>query len=251
MIHLLKIFLLAFVQGVTEFFPVSSSGHLVVFQHILNFESIPLLYDIFFHLGTMLAVVIFFFKDLKNLTLRFYQKENARFLVLLGVASIPTAVIGLLFKSPLEALFEKPVSVGYALLGTGAILILARYLRLRRINIYATAFIIGVFQGIAIIPGFSRSGLTISIALILAMGYEFSFKFSFILSIPAIVGATILEIGNIPLTGHLGYLITGLLLSALFGLLALFFLKKIIIKRKFHYFAWYCLPVGLMVIIFI
>ena len=90
----LKIILLALVQGFTEFFPVSSSGHLLVFQKLLNFTTLPLVYDIFFHLGTLLAVVVYFFRDLKPLALRFYEKENFRMLLLLATASLPTALIG-------------------------------------------------------------------------------------------------------------------------------------------------------------
>ncbi len=111
----LKIVLLALVQGLTEFFPVSSSGHLLVFQKLLNFTTLPLVFDIFFHLGTLLAVVVYFFKDLKPLALRFYEKENFRLLLLLATASLPTAVIGFVFKDFFEKLFEKPTYLGLLL----------------------------------------------------------------------------------------------------------------------------------------
>ena len=103
----IKIILLALVQGLSEFFPISSSGHLLLMQKILDFTTLPLVYDIFFHLGTLLAVVAYFFKDLKPLALRFYEKENFRLLLLIAAASVPTAIIGFAFKDFFEALFEK------------------------------------------------------------------------------------------------------------------------------------------------
>lgn len=246
----LKIFLLSLIQGLTEFFPVSSSGHLVLVQNLINFHEIPLIYDIFFHLGTLLAVLIYFFKDLKELIFGFYKSENLRFIFMIVIASIPTAFIGLLFRKPLEAMFSGSESIGYMLLLTSFMLFLSKFVRIPKMNDYFSAFIIGVFQGIAIVPGISRSGFTISIALILSMGYLFSFKFSFILSIPAILGALILELTDIPFhTFHTAYLATGVLFSALFGIAALILLKKIVLKEKFHYFAYYCLIAGIIVIL--
>lgn len=248
---LVKIIFLSFIQGISEFFPISSSGHLVIFQNILGMGNIIkdlLLYDIFLHIGTLLSVVVFFFKDLKELTIHFYKKENLNFITLIIIASIPTAIIGFFFKEDFEKLFHNSDIVGFSLLITGVILLLSKYLRFKKINIYITAFIIGTFQGLAIIPGLSRSGLTISIALILLMGYEFSFRFSFILSIPAILGALLLKIKDIQFSGEILYMLTGLFFAALFGLIALYLLKKIVLQKKFHFFAYYCLIIGFGVI---
>jgi len=253
-IFFFKIIFLSLIQGISEFFPISSSGHLVIFQNILGINTVIkdiLLYDIFLHIGTLLSVVIFFFKDLKELTINFYKKENLSFIKLIIIASIPTALIGFFFKSQLEELFFKPQLVGFFLVLTGIILLFSKYIRLKKINIYITAFIIGVFQGFAIIPGLSRSGLTISIALILFMGYEFSFRYSFILSIPAIFGALLLKLKDIQFNGDIVYMLTGLIFAALFGLLTLILLKKIMLKKKFHYFAYYCLIIGITTILLI
>lgn len=242
----LKIVLLALVQGLTEFFPVSSSGHLLVFQKILNFTTLPLVYDIFFHLGTLVAVVIYFFKDLKPLALRFYEKENFRLLLLLATASLPTAIIGFVFKDFFESLFEKTAYLGFCFLFTAIVLFSSRYLRLKKIAMFPAAFIIGIAQGIAIIPGVSRSGMTIAVALILGLGFEFSFRFSFLLSIPAILGATLLEFGKIPWQGgHWPQFLLAVLVSALVGFLVLGLLKKIILREKFHYFGIYLLAAGI------
>jgi len=251
-ILLLKVFILSLLQGFTEFFPVSSSGHLVLFQSLLNFKDIPLIYDIFFHMGTLLAVVIYFFSDLKELTLHFYKRKNFHFILLIVTASIPTAIIGLFFKHPLESLFDRPEMIGYMLIVTAIFLFFSKYVRFPKINDFVSAFIIGFFQGIAIIPGISRSGFTISVALILSLGYLFSFRFSFILSIPAILGAVVLEFNDIPFKSeHMGYLMTGAVLSALFGIIALSILKKIVLKEKFHYFAYYCLIAAIVSFIFV
>jgi undecaprenyl-diphosphatase len=251
-ILLLKIIFLSFIQGISEFFPISSSGHLVIFQNVLGMGEVIndlLLYDIFLHIGTLLSVIIFFYGDLKELVFNFRKKENFEFIKLIITASIPTAIIGLFFKDQLEKMFDKPQLVGYTLVITGIVLFISKYIKLNRINIYFTVFIIGFIQGIAIIPGLSRSGLTISIALILAMGYEFSFKFSFILSIPAILGALVLKLKDFQVNDDIVYMVIGLILAALFGLIALKILKKIILKKKFHYFSYYCMFAGIITII--
>ncbi len=249
-ILLLKILLLSFIQGVSEFFPISSSGHLVIFQELLGFRNIALVYDIFFHIGTLFSVLIFFSKDLVLLVTGIRKKENLHYISLLITASVPTALIGLFFKDQLEGMFSKPGIVGYFLLITALIIFISRFVRIKKPNDYLAAFIIGVFQGMAIIPGLSRSGLTISVGLILSMGFLFSFRFSFLLSIPAILGALVLEFGKIPFSdGRLFYLLSGTLLSAIFGFAALYILKKIILKEKFYYFSYYCLLAGIIAIV--
>lgn len=249
----LKVILLAIVQGFTEFFPVSSSGHLLVFQKLLDFTTLPLVYDIFFHLGTLLAVAVYFFKDLKPLALRFYEKDNARLLLLLAIASLPTALIGLLFKDAFEALFTRTSYLGLAFLFTAVVLLASRFLRLKKkVPDFAAAFLIGIAQGIAIIPGVSRSGMTIAVALVLGLGFEFSFRFSFLLSIPAVLGALLLEAGEIPWGGgHWPQLALAVLVAALAGFLALGLLKKIVVGDHFHRFAPYLIVLGALVLLFI
>jgi len=249
----LKIILLALVQGFTEFFPVSSSGHLLVFQKLLDFTTLPLVYDIFFHLGTLLAVAVYFFKDLKPLALRFYERANFRLLLLIATASLPTAIIGFACKDFFESLFEKTSYLGFCFLFTAAMLLASRFLRLKKkIPEFPAAFIIGVAQGIAITPGISRSGMTIAVALVLGLGFEFSFRFSFLLSIPAVLGAVLLEAGEIPWAGgHWPQLLLAVLVAALAGFLALGLLKKIMVREKLHYFAAYLLVLGSVVILFL
>jgi undecaprenyl-diphosphatase len=248
----LKIVLLALVQGLSEFFPVSSSGHLLIFQKLLNFTTLPLVFDIFFHLGTLLAVVAYFFKDLKPLALRFYERENFRLLLLLLTASLPTAIIGFLLKDFFESLFARPAYLGFCFLFTAAVLLASRFRLRGKFPAFPAAFIIGVAQGLAIVPGVSRSGMTIAAALILGLGFEFSFRFSFLLSIPAVLGAVLLEWDKIPWQG--GYwpqLALAVLVSGLAGFLALGFLKRIMIRDKLHCFGIYLLVLGPLVLIFL
>lgn len=248
----LKVILLALVQGMTEFFPVSSSGHLLVFQKLLNFTTLPLVYDIFFHLGTLLAVVAYFFKDLRSLALRFYEKENFTMLLLLATASLPTAVIGFACKDFFEGLFAQTSFLGFSFLFTALALFASRSLRVKKIGMFPAAFIIGVSQGIAIIPGVSRSGLTIAVALILGLGFEFSFRFSFLLSIPAVLGAVLLEWDQVPWQGgHWPQLLLAVLAAALFGYLALALLDKILRREKFHLFGIYALVAGILTLLFL
>lgn len=250
LILLFKIFILSFIQGVSEFFPISSSGHLVIFQELIGFDEIPLVYDIFFHIGTLFSVLIFFSNDIFSLIKGIRKKENIHYILLLITASIPTALIGFFFKDQLELLFSRPGVVGFFLLATAFVIFLSRFLRIRKPDDFVTALIIGIFQGMAIIPGLSRSGLTISVGLILSMGFVFSFRFSFLLSIPAITGALILEFSKIPfMGGQILYLLAGTLFSALFGLTALYFLKKIILREKFYYFSYYCILAGIIALI--
>jgi undecaprenyl-diphosphatase len=249
----LKVVLLAIVQGLSEFFPVSSSGHLLVFQKLLNFTTLPLVYDIFFHVGTLLAVIAFFFKELKPLVLRFFEKENFRSLLLIAAASLPTALIGFLFKDLFESLFETTSHLGFAFLFTAAVLLASRLVRLKKkMPDLPAAFLIGLAQGIAIVPGVSRSGMTIAVALVLGMGFEFSFRFSFLLSIPAVLGALLLEAGNVPWGGgHWPQLLLAVLVSALSGFMALGLLQRIVARNHFHRFAVYVLVLGVLVFLFL
>ena len=248
----LKIVLLALVQGLSEFFPISSSGHLLVFQKLLNFTAMPLVYDIFFHLGTLLAVVAYFFKDLKPLALRFYERDHFRLLLLLLTASLPTALIGFLFKDFFESLFARTAYLGFCFIFTAVVLLASRFRSREKTPAFPAAFVIGVAQGLAIVPGISRSGMTIAAALILGLGFEFSFRFSFLLSIPAVLGAVILEWDKIPWQGgHWPQLALAVLVSALAGFLALGLLKRIMIREKFHRFGIYLLVLGVLVLIFL
>ena len=248
MSFLLKVIFLAILQGFTEFLPVSSSGHLVLIQNLFNIQENPVILDLFLHAGTLLAVFVFFFNDLKELTLNFYKKENIRYISYIILGSIPTAIIGFVFKDDFEKMFSKSDFIMYSFLITAFLLLMSKFIRVKRINIFIAVFIIGIFQGIAIIPGLSRSGLTISIALILSLGFEFSFRFSFLLSIPAIIGAIGLELltTNLYSINYTVYFI-GLVFAFITGLIALKILKRIVLKHRFYVFSYYLIFLAILI----
>ena len=250
--------ILGIIQGLTEFLPVSSSGHLVLFQNLLGFKEPELLLDCSLHLGTLLAVLIYFRNDLKKIATEIWKGDlkspHASLALWIVVGSIPTAVIGLVFKTPLERLFGSVTIVGFMLIATGMIVGLTRmipegYGARTRVGILV-ALTVGTAQGLAIIPGISRSGATIVCALLFGLNRDLAGRFSFLLSIPAIIGALAIQIdldslervGLVPL----GF---GFFSSAIVGLLSLKLLMGIVRKGHLYYFAPYCWAIGLVVVI--
>jgi len=257
---------LGIVQGLTEFLPVSSSGHLVIFEHYLGFREPELLLDASLHLGTLIAVCAFFRDDLKRILqeigslvnsgqYRSFQDSPHAFLALMViVGSVPTALMGIMFKDFFEGLFGSVTLSGVMLLVTGGIAGLTRLIprsheTLERVT-PIMALAVGTAQGLAIMPGISRSGTTIVCALLLGLNRDMAGRFSFILSIPAIIGAVILQL-NAEALGRVGILPLGLGLvsSALVGLLALRILMGMVRRGHFYYFAPYCWALGLTVIL--
>ena len=260
--------LLGIVQGLTEFLPVSSSGHLVIFENLLGFKEPEILLDASLHLGTLLAVCIYFRSDLRKMVQELWVwvtpgndtgnglTSHASLALMVVVGSIPTALIGLIFKEPLEKLFGAVTTVGVMLLVTGVIVGVTKFISLDhekwdQVKVWM-ALIIGAAQGLAIVPGISRSGSTIVCALLLGLRRETAGRFSFLLSIPAIIGAVglhlesdaIARVGVIPLS-------VGFASSALVGFFALKLLMGMVKKGHFYYFAPYCWIVGALVIIYL
>ncbi len=264
----LQSILLGIIQGLTEFLPVSSSGHLVIFQNLLGFQEPELLLDTALHLGTLLAVCIYFRSDLQKMITEswaflFTRKSPAsaahkdRNHVALAwwviIGTIPTGLIGVLFRHPLEKLFGSISLVAVMLLVTGAVVGLTKFIpetrgKNRPLG-YLISLAIGVAQGLAIIPGISRSGATIACGLSLGLERETAGRFSFLLSIPAILGAVLLQLKDGTLSGvGLIPLLCGFIASALVGLLALKVLMGMVRKGHLFYFAPYCWAVGLLVL---
>jgi len=249
--------LLGAIQGLTEFLPVSSSGHLVLFQNLLGYKEPELLLDTTLHLGTLTAVFIYFYSDLKKIasdTIKLDGKSpNVNLLIWILVASIPTGLIGLIFRHPLEALFHDSYKVGIMLITTGFILLTTRLIRFAKKASLTVgllpALAIGIAQGIAIIPGISRSGITIACALIIGLERELAGRFSFLLSIPAIIGAALLQLkGEEIARVGIASLGAGFLAAALVGLLALKLLMGMVRQGHLHYFAPYCWLAGIVTI---
>lgn len=241
--------LLGIVQGITEFLPVSSSGHLVILQRLLGITGEELTLSVVLHLGTALALIVFFFKDIIE------AARNVKLLLLIGVVTIITGVIGITGKDFFTALFSSPRLVAVALIVTGLILMRTRrFMHGRRDMLdIKDALVLGLVQGIAIIPGISRSGITISALLSRKIDVATTFRFSFLACIPAILGAMILEAKDISLVGSTEFknFFIGFLFSFLTGLLSLKILKTILLKAKLYYFGFYCIFVALLTLLFI
>ncbi len=258
--------LLGIIQGLTEFLPVSSSGHLVISERLLGFKEPEILLDASLHLGTLLAVCVYFRSDLAKMLQGIWSfakrgndrgmglTDHASMAMMVVVGSVPTALIGLIFKDPLEKLFGAVTTVGVMLLVTGMITGVTRFIPVAhgkwdRVKIWM-ALAIGAAQGLAIIPGISRSGATIVCALLLGLRREMAGRFSFLLSIPAIIGAVglhlkseaIARVGVLPL-------VMGFASAAVVGFFALRLLMGMVQKGHFYYFAPYCFFVGTLTII--
>lgn len=269
--------LLGLIQGLTEFLPVSSSGHLAIFQHIPFIkDAIPVLtenmtFDILLHFATLISVFIVFWRDIWKLILAFFGmiadlfrgKPNLndpyrRMVLLLIVAVIPAAVLGLLFKDVLEGLKQYLWVVGFALLITACVTYLSDKLAHGRKTAgeasYGSALTVGVFQAVAMVPGISRSGSTIFAGLLCGFDRRFAVKFSFLLSIPTILGAALVQSIDVVQQGfdmaNLFPFLLGGLAAAVAGIFAIKFLVSLLNKNKFYFFSIYCALMGAAVMLY-
>lgn len=232
------------VQGLTEFLPVSSSGHLVVLHHFFGYNQPQFTFDIFLHIGTLFAVLVYFRRDIIDML-----KRRPRLLIYVILATIPTALIGFLFIDFVEGLFQNIKLVGLMLFVTAGFLFIADKVSTSKSNrgklSWVKAIGIGVIQGLAIAPGISRSGSTISSGILFGLDKNEAIRFSFLLAIPAILGALILQLirtgGRVVLTSQM---LIGSSLAFAVGLLSIYILIKSVINAKLKYFAIYCILVG-------
>ena len=248
----LQALILGIIQGFTEFLPISSSGHLVLGQAILGIEQPGNEFEILVHLGTLASVLVVFLDDIKSLLLSLTSKKTQSFIIFVLVGSIPTVGIGLGFKDILEALFDNIASVSGALIFTGLILYCSSFVKQGdKEHSIVTSILIGCAQAVAIIPGVSRSGMTICAALFLGLSPKEAARFSFLLAIPAISGAgflTVLDVSGgfqLPLSVS----IVALVSSFSVGVVSLKWLLGCLEQGKFHYFGIYCLAVGLITLV--
>jgi undecaprenyl-diphosphatase len=249
-LSLLEAALLGFVQGVTEFLPISSSGHLVLLQELFGREiSESIAFSVLLHVATMLAVVVVFRRDILEL---FTGKRAV--MAMLALGTVPAAVVGLTMENAFKELAGSTLAVGIALVATGVTLSLAgAYLKKREPEERITwqhALIIGLAQAVAIMPGVSRSGMTISVAIMCGVLLPEAVRFSFLLAVPVIAGGALLELKDLRTMGiDAGWLplTVGFVLAFLVGIVSLKIVSASVKKRKFPYFAAYCIPVGLFV----
>jgi undecaprenyl-diphosphatase len=243
------------VQGITEFFPISSSGHLVLVHSIFGIEEPQIAFDIFLHAGTLASVFIFFRKEIIAL----FDGGRREFFLIVA-ASIPTFAIAMAFKETIERFFAMPLCVSAMLILTGIWLIAASLVvSLRRSAAkkepgLVSALVIGVAQGISVIPGISRSGATIATGMLAGIEKESAVRFSFLLSIPAILGASILKAGKIAqgLSGAEALsFVAGGVTALITGILAIKALLALVKKDLFYLFGIYCIAAGALGLVLI
>ena len=261
---------LGIIQGLTEFLPISSSGHLVIFQHLIGLKNTELLLDISLHIGTLLAVLIFFWTDIKmmayesvgfirtvfrkrNLISEIQRFPHAALTLWILIGTIPTALIGIIFSSFFQKMFGSTFFVGFMLIVTGSILgasrLIPNYFEKKKQVGLILSLAVGIAQGAAIIPGISRSGATIVCGLFCGLNRDLAGRFSFLLSIPAILGATVLKFDMTKIT-EIGFIpfLAGILVSFLVGLIALKITMNMLRKGNLFYFAPYCFLAGILAI---
>ncbi len=244
--------ILGIIQGITEFLPVSSSGHLVIIQSLFkNFSQPGIAFDIFLHFGTLISVLIYFRKEILDI-IKLKQKN---WIILIIIATIPAGIVGVFFKDKIESLFNNVTLVGFALILTGIFLFISDFIKKSEKNdnqiTILDSIIIGIAQAFAITPGISRSGSTICAGLFCGLKRETAVKFSFIMSIPAILGAVILSLkdfSGIKSTEYLPYF-CGFIASVIAGLISLKLLTVMTKLKNLKYFSFYCWLVGIIVIV--
>lgn len=263
------VIILAIIQGIAEFLPISSSAHLIIFRDLFGIgassigNDLALAFDIALHFGTLLAITVYFFKDFwkmvsSGLTKGTKTKEGKLFWYIV-VATIPAAIVGILFEDIIEeAIRNNFILIAGALIVMGIIIYLTDKYSKQEINLdrmsLKDAFLIGCSQVFALIPGFSRSGTTITAARSLKLEREDAAKFSFYLSAPVVLGAVILSIFDsttvVAITNNLSIFLVGVGVAFISGLLCIEFLLQYIKKHDFKLFMWYRLFLGIVVIIY-
>jgi undecaprenyl-diphosphatase len=251
--------LLGILQGLTEFLPVSSSGHLVIVQSLLpGFDGPAVAFDVLLHAGTLAAVLIYFRHDLIHIAGDCFRPGDGglRLPFLLVVGTIPAAIVGIFFADTIEPLFAAPRFASVGLLVTSLLLYIAWRIgtggnrSFESLTIPAV-LIVGILQAVAIIPGISRSGATIAAGVFIGLSGREAARFSFLLSIPAIAGAFLLEFGTLKETDAIAIYMAGALAAALTGWASIAILMKLLGKGKLLPFAVYCLVVGILSLLFL
>ncbi len=252
---------LGLIQGFTEFLPISSSGHLVLAKNTMGIIEVPILFDVFYHFATLLSIFAVYRKDIKNIFDSFLgltgiikndsiDKENINLIKCLIIGTIPAGTAGLLFEDQIKGFFNSVEAVSIALMITGLILISTKFIKYGEKN-YKTgsAIIVGLCQVLALFPGISRSGTTITGSLWLRIKPQDAVKFSFFLAIPVVLGANILEFSHISveeLKSSILLLLSGGTAAFISGYAAILAVKRLIETGKFFVFGIYCILIGII-----
>lgn len=264
-------FLLGLIQGVAEFLPISSSGHLAIAQNLLNLQAeIPAFFDVLLHLGTLLAVFVAYWQDIKDMVVEFFcgigdlvhhstptPVPPARRLILLIILGTLPLFAVLPIKDKVQGLSDNMIFIGAALIVTGFLLFASDMIRkgrkTERNATWLDVLIVGAGQAIATMPGISRSGMTISAGCFTGFERKFAVRFSFLLSIPAVLGANILSLKDAAEAGivwsEVPIYLVGVVTAAVVGYLCIRLLRMIADKGRFGAFAYYCWAVGLLTLV--
>lgn len=280
---LLQSIFLGFIQGLTEFLPVSSSGHLSIFKQFFDIDSGGIFYDVLLHIGTLIAVCFVYYKDIwkmitegcgiirdafvnigiwlgnvihheHNPYRKLIDSSYRKFVMLVIVSTIPTGIIGVVAGDLVEASQQLLIIPGICLIITSILLFIADRLpdgdKMPRNTSYTNAFAIGIAQGVATMPGISRSGTTITACLLSGMNRSYAVKYSFIMSIPAILGALVLKIRDVDMaaltSGDVLNYVVGTLVAMVVGYICIKTMLVIVRKKKFIIFSIYCLIMGIV-----
>ena len=282
---LLQSIVMGVIQGLTEFLPVSSSGHLALFKILFHVDTdTGLLFDVLLHVGTLIAVCVVYYKDILRMAAeliciiadcihnirawigrrrgrhiryrRIIHNSYRKFVLMILVSTVPTGVIGYVGRDFVEAATETLLIPGICLIITAVLLFVSDFagdgVKKPRQATFANAFVVGICQGIATLPGISRSGTTITACVLSGFERKFAVKYSFLLSIPAILGALVLELkgaGSIAVSAsEVGIYLVGMAIAAAVGYVCIKTMLVIVRRKKFKYFAIYCLAVGVLAI---
>lgn len=245
---LFQVIVLAVVQGLTEFLPISSSGHLAIFQIFFGINEPVIFFDILLHLGSLVAILIFFRKKILKIF-------SGRYLTLLVLGTIPAVIFSLLFDKKIEATFTSLEIIGVLFIINSFLLLSTKFVKQQVKNINQVtsknAVVIGIFQAIAILPSISRSGATITSALWQGFSPQDAFEFSFFLAIPAMIGALLFKLKDFALytDNNLFLGFVGMMISAIVSFFALGILQKILKSANFFWFGVYCLVIGILILL--
>lgn len=282
--------IMGLIQGLTEFLPVSSSGHLAIFKNIFHISTdTGLLYDVMLHIATLVAICVVYWKDVKELFINgccmvglwitngviwvsnlFRKKEDKksyksvlttpyrRFVLMILISTVPTGILGVLLEKVIGSASELLILPGICLIFTAILLFIADHAKIgdktEETASYKNSLVIGLAQGVATLPGLSRSGTTITACLLSGFSKEFAVKYSFIMSIPAILGAMVLEAKDFTLTDFAGGMIwnyiAGMIVAGVVGYICIKTMLMVVKKNKFTIFSVYCLIAGIISVVF-
>lgn len=261
---MISIFFLAFIQGISEFLPISSSAHLIIFRDLFMIgkdvisSDIALTFDVSLHFGTLLAIIIYFYKDFLNMTINIFNKDskerNITFCIILS--TIPAALVGLFFEDIIENVIRtKYIIISLSLIIMGIILYysdmkMKKDRSLNNMN-FKDAILIGFSQIFALIPGFSRSGVTITSARLLKINREDATKYSFYMSFPILIGAVILKSNFKIIIENINIFIVGITVSFITGIFCIKVLLNYVKTNNFKVFMWYRLLMGLIIFLYL